>query len=283
MTQRKDGFSLQCAEVREELSARLDGETDDVRFVGLQAHLDDCADCAAFDVQLRSFHERLRDELTDFCDVDQLLRRIKADIVENDADAAVAPGSSPLEARRRTVSRRWMAVAAAAVLLVGVFAGGRQILRPEAGDLPIISETVRDFETFRIRGGILDIATDEPDQVRRWIATKVDFRLPSDVAPPGGLKIVGGRLCSFLNRRLAFFHYEKGPSDLSLYVMNASGLTLPSDGAFDTGLSRDGLATVTWRTQGLVFVVVSDLPLNEVAAIASRFMDRGVTDGSAPS
>lgn len=272
MTRRKKLFELECGQVRERLSPLLDGEASPSEAAAVGAHLDECVDCAVHFHELRLLHTRLGEELTDACDEEQIWERVEWAIAAHETSLEEhAPISQP-EARRPVRSAwHWAAPALAAMLLIGVIFGGQNLLwRNGHSSLPVVTETVRDFETFRLRGSLLDVTASEPGAVRKWMAAKIDFQLPENVGPPAGFKVAGGRLCSFLNRRLAFFHYKSGPSAMSLYVMKASGLSLPQGGAFDTTQSNNKLTTVTWRQGDLAYVVVSDLPANDVTAFASQ-------------
>ena len=280
MTRRQKYFDLQCGEVREGLSAMLDGEADASESEALLTHLETCHECAAYYDELHTLDVRLCKELTDSCDPDQIWERVQWAVAAQDT-APTEKVAAGCKTSRVPAVPRWVGSALAAMLLLAVIAGGLQMWRPDVSNLPVVTETVRDFETFRLRGELLDVAAAEPKVVRRWMAAKVDFKLPENVDPPTGFKIAGGRLCSFLNRRLAFFLYENGPAVLSLYVMKASGLKLPDSGSFDTTRSEQGLSTVTWKQGGLAYVVVSDLPAPEVTSFASHLMGREAESGEA--
>ncbi len=261
----------------------LDGAVDALEAAALEAHMAQCPDCAAYCDNARALDDRLREELTGPCDFDRLWGSVQERIVAEDdvmpqSDAVSVQGDADSGQGGALITgvRRWAGMAIAAMILLGAFAGGTAVLRMNAGELPIVTETVRDFETFRIRGGLLDVAANEPGLVREWVATRVDFHLPGDVDPPAGFEIAGGRLCSFLNRRLAFLHYKKGPGSLSLYVMKATGLKIPEHGQFKSVNSANGLTTVTWRQSDLAFVVVSNLPSQEVTDFAASFKGRAL-------
>lgn len=272
MTRKQKYSDLRCGEVREGLSAMFDRETDEIESEALLAHLEGCEECASYQRQLGRLHTRLCDELTDTCNVDQIWERVEWGIEAIETRPSANAQASPKKWWNFAGAQRVAAAALAAMLLLGVIIGDQKFWPADSKGLPLVTETIRDFETFRLRGGLLDVAAREPNVVRQWMAAKIDFKLPEDVNPPAGFRIAGGRLCSFLNRRLAFFHYEKGTAALSLYVMKASGLKLPGNGSFDVATSTNQLTTVTWADQGLAYVVVSGLPASEVTAFASRLM-----------
>ena len=171
-----------------------------------------------------------------------------------------------LPARSVTFAAGAVVAVACLILLAGLntFSGKR------IGDYPIITETIGDFVTFRVRGYPLDIKSSEPSVIMRWLAERVDFRLPSGVVPPPGFRLVGGRLCSFLNRRLVFFLFKRGKTAASLYVMSDAGLALPDDiGAQAVVVhSSKGFSNVFWRNGGLLYVIVSNLPEAEAERFA---------------
>lgn len=253
----------------------VDGEADNIESVALEAHLDECIECNDYHRDLGHLHARLGDELTDTCDVENIWERVEWSIAAN--ETRHAKHGAPLHKKwwRYAAVQHVAGAALAALLLVTVMLSGNQLLWPDAKSLPIITETVRDFETFRLRGGLLDVAAKEPRVVRNWMAAKLDFDLPDDVSPPAGFKLAGGRLCSFLQRRLAFFHYEKDQSSLSLYVMKSAGLNIPKASSFSTARSAQGVTSVIWQRGDLVYVAVSDLPEAETVSFASGLIERG--------
>ena len=98
---------------------------------------------------------------------------------------------------------------------------------------------------------------------------------PTSSGRPAAPRLLGARLCSFLNRRLVFLHYRAGARAAALYVMEDEGLALPEGGNRRAGgrsvfaASHKGATTLVWRDGGLVYVVVSNLDEAEALAFAA--------------
>lgn len=258
----------------------IDGEADDAEVVALRKHLHECRDCEAHFEALSILHIRLREELIDSTDPNAVWQRISAELDAEDTRLR----QQNARGTRHSFARRWAPMAAAAILLLAIFMGTSGQWMSSIESLPVVTETNRDYETFRVSGRPLDVSAARPGEVKQWMAAKLDFELPGNMSGPAGFKLAGGRLCSFLNRRLAFFQYENGNAGLSLYVMKKAGLDLPAMSDFATVQAPQGFTTVIWQHGGLVYLLVSELPEDEVQALAEgmieHFSDAGVTRSS---
>lgn len=254
-----------CAQIQQNLSAEFDGEETLLAMSIIDQHLEHCAECAKYQVAIDTLHSIVQRETRPTSDIDLLWERVLEDIKdESDLD------STHLRSFHDTP--KWViGMALAASILIGVFAGNHFIKLRHHRIAPLVSETIRDFETFMVRGEPLDINTENVNNVVDWISAKIDFNIPDVfVQPPEGFTTQGGRLCSFLNRRSAFFYYEKEQGVLSLYVMKADGLKMPESGHYRTGTTQNGLTTVSWTRDDLAYVIVSDLSTQEAVKFASR-------------
>ena len=251
-----------CEEIQEILSSKLDGEAQPDELIAAAQHLDKCLECAAYELDLIESEAQLstaNDELVKDFDSDQLWEDIKGEIDRFDNN------------RDSYKRKRWLAtVAVAACLIISVTVTAMLMHSSQKILLPVVAETVRDYETFQVRGELLDVHLTSTTEIVQWMAAKLDFTLPEMVSPPVGYKISGGRLCSFLNRRLAFFQYQRDSDDLALYIMEAEGLEVPARGQYQTTTTEQGLTTVTWSQEQLVYVLVSELPAPVVVDFASR-------------
>ena len=256
-----------CLEVQQDLSAEFDNECQLLERTLINRHLDTCSVCTTYKSGLHSLHGQLQRKQSPICDVDEIWCHI-LNSIEN--DESVEP-TSKTDQLVHKVSNRWLGFALAASILFGVITAGLLIDPSKNETLPLIAETVRDFETFQIRGELLDIDANKISYIVQWMSAKIDFELPdSTIEPPEGYSVHGGRLCSLLSRRSAFFYYEKESDMLSLYVMKADGLSVPHDGEYKTSMTQAGLTTVSWTRDDLAYVIVSDLSAEEVVKFASR-------------
>lgn len=271
MTANEKLFDLQCGEAREALSAMLDGAVDGAEEAAVRRHLEHCISCSAYELSLHELDAQMHHHLTGRCDEDAIWARVQAGM-EAYGDA---PQPRPATAPRRSLAGSVSRWAAAAVVVIGLALGGWQLLWSGEADPSILAATKQDFIKFQSNGGVLDLAAAHPDAVLSWMAARVDFSLPERLAGPAGLKIAGGRLCSFLDRKLAFFSFSAASEDVGLYVTSAEGLEVPARDSLVAVAHDDGLAAVSWYSDGLAYVAVSSLPVGDLTALAEQFRQPG--------
>lgn len=247
-----------CDEVCENLSARLDGEEASISGKKLMEHLAKCNNCSRYQSNLFRLTDRLCDEFTEDVDDERLWTRVMQEIQTTSGFTHAEP---------QFTRRRFIGASIAATLALG--AGSAWLLKQTQSSSSLVAETVRDYETFQLRGGLLDVKASDSEDVMQWMSARLDFNLPADIATSDEYAIVGGRLCSFLNRRLAFFHYQKNSRDLALYVMKARGLQIPAKGSLSVVTTDKGLSAVTWQRDDLVYVLLSELPEHELTQFAT--------------
>lgn len=270
MTTNEKLFDLQCGEAREALSAMLDGAVDAAEEAAVRRHLEHCISCSAYELSLHELDAQMRRHLTGRCDEDAIWARVQAGM-EAYGEAPKPRAARPRRAAGGAVSRWAVAAAVVLGLGLGLAFGSWQLLRPGAADPSILAATTRDFVKFQSSGGVLDLAAAHPDAVLSWMAARVDFSLPERLAGPAGLTIAGGRLCSFLDRKLAFFSFSAASEDVGLYVTSAEGLEVPAQDSLVAVARDDGLAAVSWYRDGLAYVAVSSLPVGDLTALAEQF------------
>ena len=252
--------TMTCARVRERLFEYLDGIGEAGERAAIGAHLDDCSGCAAELRAIEGTEQRMRHELAGERAPDDLWDRVMATIA---ADDAARP-----RGRRFGWPAMAMATAAAslAVLLIAVVGlislPGQQTVQPTA----LVVEPVNDFITYRLSGRPLDVESADPAELAQWFTGKTEAGVPRDIPAPPGFRLVGSRLCYFLNRRLAALMYQSDAGLLSLYVMSDHDIVMP-EARFDAAVGRtlsshrvNDHTSLIWRNGGRVYVLVSDLP-----------------------
>jgi anti-sigma factor RsiW len=273
VTEKLNGASrmIHCDDAREAISAAIDGELDPVEQAALNVHLRSCRQCDSYIKSAFALHVRLRGELTDERDTDGLWKDILP-LIHCEAAAAAQIAEGPRGARLSRRAAVFSGIAATLLIAAGAVMV-RELGRP--GQPQVVAETTNDFLTFRASGRRLDVASLEAQEIKDWLAARVDFELPFSASPPAGFRLAGGRLCSFLNRRLVALQYEQGNHAATLYVMNETGLTRSldwnrdADGRALSVTSLKGVTNVVWRGGGLLYVVVSDLSEVETVNFAA--------------
>jgi len=261
-----DTEPVKCEEARTAVDEIFDRELNGDDAAALVAHLTDCPACAEYASDELAMRRKLAQALADDGDTDALWQRISAAMDTQDL-AKDHPGAAA--ERFPTLPRRmFMKVGiAASVLLVAGVAGIYTTSRRTSPDL--VAETVSDYLTFRASGQKLHVDNQRPEFVKRWLEERIDFDISVGTVPPKGFQLAGGRLCSFLGRRLVFLQYRSGDRSAALYVMSGAGLSLPNTkkvriGSRDvTATSSRGITNIAWDAGGLIYVLVSDLTESE--------------------
>jgi len=254
-----------CEPFREVISARIDGEASKVEIIALKSHLLKCQECSEYESDIKAIHNALEGSHNPIADVDLIWQNILQDIHTTDKDSGLSAGKYRFGGKRK-----WLAgMGLVACLIVGIAIGSLTMLSPSSNQyLPVVSETLRDFESYRLLGKPLDVNQKDTPDMLQWMAAELEFQLPEKVYPPQGYRVSGGRLCSFLNRKLAFFQYESDTDAVAMYVMKSHGLELPAIGSYQTSTTNSGISTVTWTRDDLVYVIVSELPVKQAIQFA---------------
>lgn len=258
-----------CAEVREIVSAAIDGEADQAEISVLDRHLEECEDCARYAMQISYLQNALPAQLSDDTDPEAVWRRAQR-FIDRAEEAAEAHGARPVTSRRTLLK---YGLAASLALTIGGtgFLGYRLASSPD-----VIAEAINDHLTFRASGKKLHIQDARQDVVADWLEDRVDFDVALRNGTPAGFQLVGGRLCSFLGRRLVFLHFKNANHDASLYIMRDEGLRLPAP---DTRSARDGgvwvgeqqgVTSAAWQQAGLIYVVVANMGAPAVLDFAAE-------------
>lgn len=248
---------MTCEQVRQRLFDYLDGIGEAGERTAIAAHLDACPACTAELRATDGMEKRMRQALAGDRAPDGLWDRVMASI---DADDAVRP---------RGWRTGWPAMAVAAtvaallIAVVGLISlPGQQTVQPTA----LVVEPVNDFITYRLSGRPLDVESADPAALAQWFSGKTEAGVPRDIPAPPGFRLVGSRLCYFLNRRLAALMYQTDAGLLSLYVMSDHDIVTP-EAQFDAAAGRalsshrvNDHNSLIWRNGGRVYVLVSDLP-----------------------
>ena len=249
-----------CDAFRRLISPFLDGELVGEDRAAFEEHVAACGSCRASLAEERAVVVAVRAALPLYEAPDRL------------RDAVSAILSAP-PARR--ISRK--ALLTAAGLAAAVLAG---LLSYPRGHVPSFGEPepASEFASLAARTHLrytqsqlpLEVRSQSADEVSRWFAGRVPFRLalPDYPVGPGERKpyqLAGGRLVSFKNDEAAFVAYRMEDRPISLLITSAS-LVRPSGGdVVASGNLRfhiesvDGLKVITWTDSGLTYALASDL------------------------
>lgn len=265
-----------CEKLSEALSAYADDELSPQEARIIEGHLEGCARCRETLAATLGLEQRLKRACGDEQASDQLWDRVMTSVSDIAPDAAEQNEvtQDPSWQSSRFGRRRSMGIAAGVLLALGAGLSSPYWSRI-GGKNPLIIEPVNDFITFKVSERPLDMAGSDPVALKKWFKGKVDFRLPLKGAEIDGYRLVGSRLCYFLNRRLSALMYERPGGRISLYVMTGEGLDIPK-GTWEPAASRE-IATfavedyrnLIWQEGDLVYALVSNQPKNDMLRFVS--------------
>jgi anti-sigma factor RsiW len=263
---------MNCSDVRSQLRALLDGECGQALRASLQSHLGICESCRGEAEEIATFERRVREVMQAEPVPPALLARLRSQ----------ADQRRPRHSIRGIdwrVGRRVALLGAFALILL--FPPASVIrLRQEPPDRRFeVAETpINELRTFIDSHRPLDVATSDSDALTSWFAGKVLFSPPPS-PPIANLHLIGGRLCFFMNRRIAAYMYRSDDHLLSLYIIPSLGQKAARDGASRLSIADrmadirtlDGLTNVAWERNDLVYALVSDMPEAAIVRLAGEF------------
>ncbi len=232
---------MSCEHSHTVLHGYLDGELDAARASEFERHLESCPDClAALEAQetLRSALQRA--QLYETAPV-ALRRKIRASL----------PALRPVAFGLRWKSVRWVALAAAALLVA--FVGWRMI--PNFNDknqyqaAEMIDAHLRSLQS----GHLTDVTSTDQHTVKPWFNGKLDFSPPVRDFANDGFPLQGGRLDVLHGRTIAALVYGRRKHVVNVFVWPTS----ERDVAPRSG-SQLGYQWVDWRKGGMEFCAISD-------------------------
>lgn len=140
---------------------------------------------------------------------------------------------------------------------------------------PVYSEAVGEHIQF-LQGKIpIDISSNKPSEVNKWLQAKLDFKVMTPDLSSQGVKLQGARVCDIKCKKTAYLMYAKNEHNLSVFMFDAKSLKFPkakrvsvNDKLFYVNKER-GYNSVLWLDDGIACVFVSDLGEAELLHLAS--------------
>jgi anti-sigma factor RsiW len=246
------------------LHALADGELDAANAAALEAHLNGCAGCADAlaridEVRMRIFTEASGGEAPP---------SLRANVEDLLTQATLADARPPMARElARARAPRWFAggamtaIAASLALVLAV---------PQLTSRGTEDELVANHVRSLLSAHLTDVATSNRHVVKPWFNGKVDFAPPVVDLVDRGFPLVGGRLDYLDGRVVPALVFHRGLHSINLFIRPATGF-IPS-GGFST--THNGYSLVRWRSAGLEYWAVSDIPPSDLELFRREFAAR---------
>ncbi|HQR30569.1 MAG TPA: hypothetical protein PLL32_09170, partial [Anaeromyxobacteraceae bacterium] len=192
------------------------------------------------------------------------------------------PGPAPGREGARNWARRLAPALAAGLAVVTVGLLVERVQFHESARLErLASEAVSDHLRQLARAEPFEIRSGGMHQVKPWFEGKLDFAPVVPVLDGSDLRLEGGAVGYFLDRRAAVLQYALRRHVVTLLIFQAEGIPWPASGKRVGGVemteaSERGINVFLWRAGGLGYALVADVNAKELSGWAARLA------GSAP-
>ena len=257
---------MNCDEVQSRLHEARKGRLDEGVRGELNAHLETCAACARAD-RVEGALDEVLERLPRHAAPARLKRRL-GNLVAEPARAD-APMTGAL-----TRWGRYLAPAMAAGLAVAV--GGALIQRSARQDSALASltgEAVNDHLRVLASQHPVEIESGGRHQVKPWFEGKLDFAPEVPSLEGTELRLRGGSVGYFFDRKAAVLLYALREHQVTLLVLRPGGLAWPETSAGPARgreTSARGFNVVFWRSGELGYALVSDVNAKELGELSAR-------------
>lgn len=238
-----------CSDIQKDLDAYRDDALDVARRTEIDAHLSGCQTCSREVSIAEAVESKIRSESESWQPPEHLWERIEISLDE----------TTPQSGEQ---SSMWLKFASVAVLVMMISIGIYQYeWSSDSSTERTSTALVNEFHTFVISRRNLDFSHSEPLSIRQWFGDKVGFRVPLPVEVDN-TRLLGGRLCNMLDRRVVSFMYKKNNAWISLYIMQA----VAGDDIETTQAERfeQGYGYIGWYQDGLQYSLIGDVSIDEL-------------------
>jgi anti-sigma factor RsiW len=249
---------MDCIETKRLLEPYVDGELELIPLLDLEAHLGTCSTCKKGTRSAINFRYSIHMNTLFYRAPPELKAKIRA-ALRRESKPEI-PWLSPF---RRAAVR---AAAAISVCLVGIWAW---MAASHGRDQQLITEAISDHSRSLLVDHLLDVTSSEQYVVERWFTGKLDYSPPVVDLTETSYKLVGGRLDTLENRRVAAIVYKHQDCSINLFVWPVAKHAIDFDTQFLLGFHLCG-----WSKSGLNYLIVSELNQSDMEHFEDQLRER---------
>ncbi len=244
-------MTLSCDEARRAVTWLLDDEIEPTQMLELEEHLNGCEECRAALEHEATLRDTLRRAAAVVVAPPRLRRRVR-ELLDRE------------ERRRLPWVQYWPAAAAAAIFIALIVKGSTTPPLPELDEAAL--RHARDLP--------LDVVAADVAQVQRYFVGKLPFAVQLPHINEAPVQLLGGRVTHVRDREAAYVRYQMPRGRMAVFVYEDPGVRLSEvEPLYRLGRQRmvvqqvRGYTVARWRTGGLVYSVVTDLPAQELPRV----------------
>ena len=246
---------MTCEEAEMLVHALLDGELDAAHARDVEAHVAQCARCAAALAAYREMNQAIASADLRFTAPDSLRRRVEA----------LVPKTTSAATNRRAVLRGFaMGSAVSALAATGIVA---IVLRKDDDGERIMSEIVSAHLRSLQAGHLTDVVSTDQHTVKPWFNGRIDVAPPVIDLTAQGFTLVGGRLDYVDARPIGAVVYRRRQHVINLFVAQTANMQYRPPKTE----TLQGYNIRHWSARGLNFWAISDLAADELAEFSEKF------------
>ena len=249
---------MSCSEARELMHAYLDGELDLAASLGIEKHLEGCAECAASFSRLRALQSLLRDPELSYQPPASLRKAVEGKFRGRRTEGESTPWAAWMPGLR-------LSTAAAFLGLILVTAGLLWILPRSRSNAPAANEVLASHVRSLMADHLTDVGSTDQHTVKPWFSGKLDFSPPVTDFAAEGYPLAGGRLDFIAGRPVAALVYRRRQHAINLFVWPSES---PDASVSQSTRTEQGYHLISWTKSGMRWWAVSDLNAMELDTFA---------------
>jgi anti-sigma factor RsiW len=249
---------MDCIESKRLIEVYIDGELELSRVLEVEAHVAACPTCKSVVEAAIEFRNSVRMDWPRHNAPPELRGKIRAALRRE-----CRPDFNWI---RRLVRPALYTAAAILVCALGLWAWR---LISDRRDQQLVAEAVSDHTRSLLVDHMLDVASSDQSTIERWLIEKVGYSPRIVDLTDSGYKLVGARMDTLENHRVAAIIYKLHDSFINVFVWPATNRAIDFENRTFQGHNLCG-----WNTSGLNYLIVSELDQEDMERFEDQLRDR---------